>query len=212
MTKPKHLGGLGFRDIELFNLALLAKQAWRLLQEPSSLSASILKAVYFPNGVFLEAELGSSPSKIWRSIIDGREVLAQGIIKRIGTSEETSIWETNWLPRDGLLRPVSCMLDTNIQEPPVLVSELIDHGSLTWNHELVKSVFLPMDAELITNIPLSTRRQKDFWAWHYECNGVFSVRSAYRMLVTTKERRSAWLEGRSACSDVREEEKSWTSL
>jgi hypothetical protein len=114
MTKPKHLGGLGFRDIELFNLALLAKQVCRLLQEPSSLSARILKAICFPNGDFLEAELGSSPSKIWRSIFDGREVLAHGIIKRIGTVEETSIWETNWLPRDGLLRPVSCMLDTNI--------------------------------------------------------------------------------------------------
>jgi hypothetical protein len=97
------------------------------------------------------------------------------------------------------------MLDASVQEPPTLVSELINGTTMTWDHDLVQSVFLPMDTELIANIPLSMRRQADFWAWHYECNGVFFVRSAYHMLVNTKERRSAWLEESLACSSVQEE-------
>jgi hypothetical protein len=212
MTKPKHLGGLGFRDIELFNLALLAKQAWRLLQEPSSLSARILKAVYFPDGEFLEAELGSSPSKIWRAILDGREVLQQGLIKRIGTGEETNIWDTNWVPRDGFLRPVTCALEPGGVQKPQLVSELIDNMNGTWNQEKLAQVFLPMDAEAIASIPLSTRRQCDFWAWHHERTGIFSVRSAYRMLVHTREKRTAWLDSNASVSNVKGEEKSWTML
>lgn len=100
-VKPKFFGGFGFRDIELFNLALLAKQAWRILQYENSLSARILKAVYFPMGDFLTANLGSSPLRIWRAIMDGREVLEQGIIRRIGTAESTNYGiPTGYLDRD----------------------------------------------------------------------------------------------------------------
>lgn len=118
-TKPKYLGGLGFRDMELFNLSLLARQAWRLIQEPTTLSARILKAVYLPTESFLEASLGSHPSQIWRAVLDGKNILTQGKIRRIGNGETTRIWEHNWIPREGMMRPLSSL--TN--HPPNMVSE-----------------------------------------------------------------------------------------
>ena len=174
MTQPKFMGGMGFRDIERFNLALLARQAWRLLQEPDSLSARILKAVYYPNCTVLEAGLGSNPSQVWRSIHEGCDTLKLGIIKRIGTGSETSIWQDNWIPRDHKLRPV-CPKTPN---PPQLVSELLDHTTADWNIEVLDEHFYAMDKEAILNIHLSTRVQSDFWAWHYDRRGTFSVRSA----------------------------------
>jgi hypothetical protein len=57
------------------------------------------------------------------------------------------------------------------------------------------------------SIPLCNGRQPDFWAWHHDKKEIFTVRSAYRMLIT----RHVLMEnvGRS---NRREAEKEWTSL
>ncbi|GJN31666.1 hypothetical protein PR202_gn00035 [Eleusine coracana subsp. coracana] len=46
MTKPKYLGGLGFHDIDMFDLALLARQAWQVLTEPESLSTQVFSSQF----------------------------------------------------------------------------------------------------------------------------------------------------------------------
>jgi hypothetical protein len=56
---PKKRGGLGFRDPHCFNLAMLAKQAWRLLCEPDSLCARVLRVKYYPDGKLLKAKMKS---------------------------------------------------------------------------------------------------------------------------------------------------------
>ena len=109
----------------------------------------------------------------------------------------------NWLPRDGLLRPVCCTRDN----PPTKVSELIDPMTLTWNLQVVEAHFLPMDQELIRSIPLSGRWQEDFWAWHYERTRVFTVKSAYQMLISNRERRADWIEHNPGRSDIAADQK-----
>lgn len=46
LTEPKSAGGLGFRDIHTFNLAMLSKQGWRLIDSPDSLCSRVLRAKY----------------------------------------------------------------------------------------------------------------------------------------------------------------------
>ena len=99
LTLPKGKGGLGFRDIHVFNLAMLAKQGWRLIQNADSLCARILRAKYFPHGDIMKAKKSGPISYTWRSITTGFQVLAEGIIWRVGNGEKVNIWADPWIPR-----------------------------------------------------------------------------------------------------------------
>lgn len=84
LVSPKVGGGLGFRDLHSFNMAMLAKQAWRLLHNPTSLGARLLKAKYYPNSSVMKAEAKQGCSYTWRSICLGIQTLNEGIIWRVG--------------------------------------------------------------------------------------------------------------------------------
>ena len=91
MCKSKSSGGMGFRNLQAFNLAMLAKQGWRLISNPNSLVAQIFKARYYPHGDIFHAKLGSSPSYTWRSIFNGLEVVKRGTRWRVGNGEKILI-------------------------------------------------------------------------------------------------------------------------
>ena len=57
-----------------------------------------------------------------------------------------------------MLRPLMSLVD----EPPLMVSELVDHSNAVWREEVVRQVFLPIDAQAILAIPLCTAPIDDF--------------------------------------------------
>lgn len=87
------------------------------------------------------------------------------------------------------MQPITTSRNANIH----LVSELIDHTPASWREDMVRGIFLPMDADVILGIPLGIRQMSDFWSWVFEKRGEFTVRSAYRMLAQTKHEREGWL-------------------
>lgn len=91
MTKPKRAGGIGFRDMHLFNQALLARQGWRLIQNLDSLCARVLKSKYYPNGDLLDTVFASDASPAWRGIEFGLQVLKKGLIWRVGNGKRIQI-------------------------------------------------------------------------------------------------------------------------
>lgn len=73
----KKEGGLGFRDLAKFNDALLAKQAWRIIQKPNSLFARVMKARYLKEDSIMDAKPPRYQSYGWSSILAGIDVLKE---------------------------------------------------------------------------------------------------------------------------------------
>lgn len=160
----------------MFNQALLARQAWRLLEFPNSLCARVLKAKYFPNGSLIDTTFSSNVSPTWRAIIYGLELLKKGIIWRVGNGQSIRMWRDPWIPRDHSRRPVTMRGNCRLK----WVSDLIGQDG-TWDVAQIRRCFLNIDIELILSICLSPRQEEDFLAWHPDKSGRFSVRSAYNL-------------------------------
>jgi hypothetical protein len=178
LTRPKGDGGMGFRDIPLFNQAMLGKQGWRLMMRPESLCARVLKGKYYSNCTFLEAPRKKKSSDTWRAILFGRHALVKGLIRRVGPGDGTNIWSDNWIPCSPLLKPL-------VRPPGVqaeLVCDLFVPGTRQWDSQLVRNSFCALDAEEILKLKPGTRMEEDMIAWAHERTGLYSARPCYRML------------------------------
>jgi hypothetical protein len=182
LTKPKSEGGLGFRDLYGFNMAMLARQGWRMLTDPESLCARVLKARYFPNTSILEATASAGISYSWRSILKGLSLVKEGLIWRVGDGTSIDIWVDPWLSRDGIRQPVTPRRQSLLTK----VNELIDPITGQWDEELVRDNFWEMDVEIILSTPIREEFE-DYPAWHFDTKGVFSVKSAYRVYVQRRD-------------------------
>ena len=89
---------MGFRDLHSFNLAMLAKQCWRLLQNPDSLCARVLSAKYYPNGDILKAGPKKGASFTCQSIVEEIKTFKRGCIWRIGSGAHINLWDDPWIP------------------------------------------------------------------------------------------------------------------
>ncbi|XP_062094098.1 uncharacterized protein LOC133800152 [Humulus lupulus] len=183
LCKRKFRGGLGFKDMELFNKAMLAKQCWRLERSPDSLVAKVLKYSYHSNCEFLHAKMGSAPSFIWRSLLWGRQIIEAGARWRIGSGEEVRIVEDKWLPR-----PVQFTFLEKLELPPGLKVIDLRGAEGDWDENFVRNIFTKEDANNIMSIIPGPLDSRDKRIWHFNQNGEYSVRSGYQVAIRERER------------------------
>lgn len=181
LCRPKSEEGIGFRNMESFNLALLAKQAWRITTKPEPLLSRILEARYFPNSSFFVADLGDRPSQTWRSNLLARPHLEAGLRKWIGNGEDTHLWGEAWLISEGSGKLITTRL---IHSPfPDRVRDLIDWEVGAWDLAKLSQYLWPCDVEPVLQVPIGTLESTDNLYWFFSKHGKYTVRSCYYQIL-----------------------------
>ena len=88
---------MSFIDIQAFNLAMVAKQAQRLIHNTHSLFYRVYKSRYFPRCSFMDAEIGNNPSYVWRSLLATRDVIKEGSKWKVGDGRYIEVSNHKWL-------------------------------------------------------------------------------------------------------------------
>ena len=175
LTIPKKVGGLGFRDLHLFNQALLANQVWKILKRPHSLIYRLFKARYFRDGSLFSATRGAQPSYAWNSMRFGRDLLQQRIQFSIRDGQSTIMGLDPWLPTTPPRPPK--LSSTAYSE--LKVTSLIDQQSNQWDDTKIQLMIDPEDHHLIYKIYLPQNPKPDSYIWSPTHDGRYTVKSGY---------------------------------
>lgn len=141
------------------------------LTNPNALVSRVFRARYFPRGNFLHSVVGHNPSFAWRSIWSSRVLLKEGYRWVIGDGSSIDVFYEPWL-RD--------------RSSLVCFEPSCPGSSCARSYAPLLNDFLPShDVARITAVPLYSVSSTDRIMWHFDERGVYTVKSGYRLCMSS---------------------------
>ncbi|KAG7967769.1 hypothetical protein I3843_08G116200 [Carya illinoinensis] len=178
---------MGFKELHLFNLALLAKQGWRLLRNECSLVHRVFKAKYFPNTSLFDPKLRCNSSYVWKGIFVAITDLKRGCRWRVGNRKSVNVFKDPWIPNYNL------PLNNSEFDEDLKVHSLIDSSTGWWNIQALRALFNPNVVQKILQLNISVHVEDSLF-WVHEKNGNYSVRNAAHALFFCNDVRQVWMD------------------
>ncbi|XP_042939571.1 uncharacterized protein LOC122274613 [Carya illinoinensis] len=149
------------------------------------------------------AKVGSNASFLWRSFLEARPILQEGLFWRIGNGDFVNIWTEKWLPRPSSFKVQSPL---KAEFAASKVSTLIDSSSGAWKMDTLREVFRHEEVEVVCRIPVSMSNSQDKLIWRCAKDGRFTVRSAYYLAGEMSA------EQKGQTSQARQKSELWSKL
>ncbi|KAF7833483.1 cation/calcium exchanger 4-like [Senna tora] len=173
ICQPIHLGGLGVKNMHDFNIALLAKQLWRIIENPSSLFSIVMISKYDDPRVHGDFKCPQTASPSWKCIYAAKDLIMPHLKWVIGTGEKVSIsnpyWYNNICNSEGIIH----------------VNHLIDHAG-HWKRKIVRGMYNAEDAKQILSLNTSHHQNEDYLIWDGNQKERYTVKDGYNNLRSNK--------------------------
>lgn len=121
----------------------------------------------------MEAEVGSNPSYIWRSLCWSRQLRDPSLRWCVANGSSIYLFQDAWIP--GL--HTGCI--TSRIASGLMVSRFIKDLN-TWDDELINMAFLPHEADAILKTPVYSWAKSDSRYWIHEKKGHYFVKRGTR--------------------------------
>jgi hypothetical protein len=119
-------------------------------------------------------------SIFWSSILQVQDTLSSNTIMQLHKGN-WNIWNTPWCEVWGTIHS-TLNLPVTVQPLDLIVNQLWNHLTQTWNIDLINQIFSPHDAHIISNIDVILSHEKDIIIWKPAPNGLYSTKSVFSFL------------------------------
>lgn len=127
-------GGLGIRDVELFNKSLLLKVVWQLTQNQDRIWVKVMRAKYYPRGGLWNVKGIAGSSKLWKTIQNLKPFFRDQIVWEIADGKKIPALNQPWYPGWNTIT-----VRTN-QQRDVTVARLFDSNIGQWDNQIIMEI------------------------------------------------------------------------
>ena len=197
ICNPKIDGGLGIKDLSKFNAALRGRWIWELASNHNQLWARLLTSKY--GGL---VDLQSSRVKGWHSSWwkDLRklyhqpyfQIIHQNMTWRVGCGDRVRFWQDPWIGQGCSLQQKYNQLFFISRQQNLSISNMgkFSQNTWSWDFRWRRNLFDYENEQAIAFMEdisaFSIHQQlQDIMVWKAEPNGLYSTKSAYRLLMPT---------------------------
>ncbi|GJZ84463.1 RNA-directed DNA polymerase, eukaryota, reverse transcriptase zinc-binding domain protein [Tanacetum coccineum] len=137
VCKPKTVGGLGIKELEVWNKCMIIKHLWNIVNNKNSLWVKWVNTVKLKGRSIWAINEDVNDSWGWKNILKMREV-KKFIVIRIGNGEKTFVLYDNWCGA-GILQSFITNRDVYNarRNTNMVVKDIVEDGKCKWPEEWV---------------------------------------------------------------------------